>query len=110
MKLHEQYYVKRLALNMTQEEFASIAGVSVGTYSLWEKGEIIQRWEHYKIKDAIEEYIRSFPREKYLQTRIREETLLLEREEPEEHIKTLSHMMIHISKLQMMYVSPREEV
>ena len=108
MTLREQYVIKRMALNMSQEEFASIADVSVGTYSRWEKGEIVERWEHYKIKDSIENYIRSFPREKYLQTSIREETLLLEHETEEEHIKTLSHMMIHISKLQMMYVSPLE--
>ena len=45
MTLREQYVIKRMALNMSQEEFASIAGVSVGTYSRWEKGEIIERWE-----------------------------------------------------------------
>lgn len=108
MKLCEQYYIKRLALNMSQEEFAAIAGVPVGIYSLWERGVEVQRWEHFKIKDSIEEYIRSFPREKYLRTRIREESLLLEHESEEEHIKTLSHMMIHLSKLQMMYVGTKE--
>ena len=108
MTLREQYVIKRMALNMSQEEFASIADVSVGTYSRWDKGEIVGRREQNKIKDSIEKYIRSFPREKYLQTRIREETLLLEHETEEERIKTLSHMMIHISKLQMMYVSPLE--
>ena len=41
MTLREQYYCKRQALGMTQQEFASIAEVSEGTISLFERGEYV---------------------------------------------------------------------
>lgn len=104
MKIYEQYVCKRLALGMSQQEFAAIADVDVGTISLFERGERINPIEYEKIKYNIEIYIRAFDRKKYLTTRIIEETLMLQREPDEEHLKTLSHLMIHVSKLNMMYV------
>lgn len=109
MKLCEQYRCKRLALGMTQQEFAAIAGVEEGIYSLFERGERVPQWMFEKIKYEIEAYIRSFDRKKYLTTRIIEETLMLQNEEEEEHRKTLSHLMIHVAKLNMMYTDPIED-
>ena len=103
MMIYEQYRCKRLALGMTHKEFAAIAGVDEGAYSLFERGERIQKWDFEKIKFNIEGYIRSFDRKKYLTTRIIEEILMLQYEDESEHQKTLSHMMIHVAKLNMMY-------
>ena len=108
MKLKDSYICKRLALGMTQREFAAIADVSEGIISLFERGEYIGPIDLAKIKQNVETYIRSFDRKKYLRTRINEETLMLEYEPEEEHAKTLSHLMIHVSKLNMEYVAPRE--
>lgn len=104
MTTQEKYVCKRLALGMSQQEFAAIAGVSEGTISLFERGEWVNPIEYNKIKYNVEEYIRHFDRRKYLTTRVIEETLLLQREGEEEHLHTLSHLMIHVSKLNMMYV------
>ena len=106
MTLREQYYCKRQALGMTQQEFASIAEVSEGTISLFERGEYVNPIEFEKIKYNVENYIRRFDRRKYLTTRIIEETLMLQREPEAEHNKTLSHLMIHVAKLNMDYVRP----
>lgn len=105
MKLYEQYVIKRQALGMSQQEFAAIAQVDVGIITLFERGEYVNLMEYEKIKYNIENYIRAFDRTKYLTTRIIEETLLLQHEPEEEHLKTLSHLMIHVSKLNMMYVN-----
>ena len=109
MTLREQYICKRTALGMTQKEFAAIAQVDEGYISLFERGEYIDPVAFAKIKYNIESYIRSFDRKKYLTTRIIEETLMLQSEPEEEHQKTLSHLMIHVAKLNMMFVSPKEE-
>jgi DNA helicase HerA-like ATPase len=99
-----------MALGMTQQEFAAIAEVDEGIISLFERGEFINPVAYAKIKHNVENYIRSFDRKKYLTTRVIEETLMLQHESEEEHLHTLSHLMIHVSKLNMMYVNPREEV
>ena len=104
MTIREQYLCKRQALGMSQQEFAAIAGVDVGIISLFERGEYVNPIEYEKIKYNIENYIRAFDRKKYLTTRIIEETLMLQHEDEAEHLKTLSHLMIHVSKLNMMYV------
>lgn len=104
MKIYEQYKCKRLALGMTQQEFAAIAEVDEGIISLFERGDYIPPVPFEKIKWNVEQYIRSFSREKYLTTRIIEETLMLQCEPEEDHLHTLSHLMIHVSKLNMMYV------
>lgn len=108
MTIREQYLCKRMALNMTQKEFAAIAEVDEGTISLFERDEWINPIEFAKIKYNVENYIRRFDRKKYLTTRIIEETLMLQYESEEEHVKTLSHLMIHVSKLNMDYVSKRD--
>jgi predicted transcriptional regulator len=100
-----------MALGMTQQEFAAIAEVDEGIISLFERGEYINPIQYEKIKYNVENYIRSFDRKKYLTTRIIEETLMLQHEPEEEHLHTLSHLMIHVSKLNMMMVNhvEREE-
>ena len=108
MTIREQYVCKRKALGMTQQEFAAIADVSEGIISLFERGEYINPIDYEKIKYNIENYIRSFDRRKYLTTRIIEETLMLQHEDEEEHTKTLSHLMIHVSKLNMDYLTGRK--
>ena len=109
MTLREQYLCKRMALGMSQQEFAAIADVSEGTISLFERGEYVNPIEFSKIKYNVEQYIRAFDRKKYLTTRIIEETLMLQHEPSEEHVKTLSHLMIHVSKLNMEYLTRMEE-
>lgn len=104
MTIREQYICKRNALGMSQREFAAIAEVDEGIISLFERGEWINPIMYEKIKYNVETYIRSFDRKKYLTTRIIEETLMLQYEPEQEHQKTLSHLMIHVSKLNMMYV------
>ena len=109
MTLRERYKIKRLALGMTQKEFAAIAEVEEGIISLFEEGAFIDPVRYEKIKYNVENYIRSFDRKQYLTTRIIEETLLLQHEPEEEHLHTLSHLMIHVSKLNMMMVNVKEE-
>lgn len=109
MTIQERYKCKRLALGMTQREFAAIAEVDEGIVSLFERGEFINQVAYEKIKHNVEAYIRSFDRKKYLTTRIIEETLQLQVESEDEHLYTLSHLMIHVSKLNMMYVNPKEK-
>lgn len=109
MKLKDQYVIKRQALGMSMKEFASIAQVDEGTISLFERGEYVNPIEFEKIKYNVENYIRSFDRKKYLTTRIIEETLMLHKEPEGEHNKTLSHLMIHVAKLNMMYVNPLDK-
>ena len=108
MKINEVYMCKRLALGMTQAEFAAIADVTEGTISLFERGDRINPIEFEKIKYNVERYIRDFDRVKYLTTRIIEETLEFQREPEEEKHRTLSHLMIHVAKLNMEMVNPRE--
>lgn len=109
MNIYDCYKCKRLALGMTQQEFAAIAEVDEGIISLFERGERINPVAFEKIKWNVENYIRSFERNKYLTTRIIEETMMLQYESEDEKLKTLSHMMIHVSKLNMMYVNRVEE-
>ena len=109
MTLREQYICKRQALGMSLQEFAAIADVSESIMSLFEKGERVDPIAFAKIKYNVENYIRAFDRKKYLTTRIIEETLMLQHEPEEEHAKTLSHLMIHVSKLNMMYVAGCED-
>ena len=103
MTIREQYKCKRLALGMTQKEFAAIAGVDEGIISLFENGGYVLPMDFEKIKYNIENYIRAFPREKYLSTRIIEEALAFQIEPQEEHQHTIAHLMIHAAKLNMMY-------
>lgn len=106
MNIRDHYKCKRLALGMTQKEFAAIADVDEGIVSLFERGEYVDPVQYAKIKYNVENYIRKFDRRKYLTTRIIEETLMLRFEPEEEHHKTLSHLMIHVSKLNMDMVNP----
>ena len=107
MTINDKYRIKRMALGMTQKEFGAIADVDEGIISLFERGEYINGIEYEKIKYNVENYIRSFNREKYLTTRIMEETLMFRNETDEhERHKILSHLMIHVSKLNMDLVNP----
>ena len=108
MTIRDSYLCKRLALGMTQREFASIAEVDEGIISLFERGEYINPVMFEKIKYNVENYIRSLKRDKYLTTRIIEETMMLQRQPEEERHQTLSHLMIHVAKLNMDMVNPRE--
>ena len=108
MTIREQYECKRLALGMTQKEFAAIAQVDEGIISLFERGEYIDPVSFEKIKYNVENYIRNFDKKKYLTTRVIEEVMTLQMENDEEHIHTLSHLMIHVAKLNMLYVNDAE--
>ena len=104
MTIREQYKCKRMALGMTQKEFAAIAEVDEGIISLFERGEYVNPIMCNKITYNVEQYIRSFDRKKYLTTRIIEETLMLQVEDEADHRRTLSHLQIHVAKLNMMYL------
>lgn len=108
MTIRDQYRCKRIALGMTTQEFAAIADVSEGIIALFERGEYINPVDFEKIKYNVKNYIRAFDRKKYLTTRVIEETLMLQIEPEEEHLHTLSHLMIHVSKLNMMMVNDKE--
>ena len=41
-------------------------------------------------------------------TRVIEEVMNLQMDSDEEHVHTLSHLMIHVAKLNMMYVNDQE--
>lgn len=109
MTIREQYKIKRTALGMSQQEFAAIAEVDEGIISLFERGEYINPIAYEKIKYNVENYIRSFNRKRYLTYRIIEETMMLQVEPEEDHHHTLAHLMIHVSKLNMEMVNPKEE-
>ena len=108
MTIREKYECKRLAMGMSQKEFAAIAGVDEGIISLFERGEYINPIDFEKIRYNVENYIRAFDRKKYLTTRVIEEVMNLQMESDEEHVHTLSHLMIHVAKLNMMYVNDQE--
>lgn len=109
MTINERYLCKRLALGMTQREFAAVAEVDEGIISMFERGEYVNPVAFAKIKYNVENYIRDLDRKKYLTTRIIEETMMLRYETEEEHNHTLSHLMIHVAKLNMEYVNPKEK-
>lgn len=109
MTIREQYECKRLAMGMTQKEFAAIAQVDEGIISLFESGRYINPVDFEKIKYNVENYIRSFDRKRYLTTRVIEEVMNLQMEPDEEHVHTLSHLMIHVAKLNMAYLNDMEK-
>ena len=104
MNIREKYTLKRMALGMTQKEFAAIAKVDEGIVSLFERGEYIDPPTCSAYTWNVESYIHALDRVNYLKTRIIEETLLLSHEPEEDHLHTLSHLQIHVAKLNMMYV------
>ena len=108
MKLNEKYRYRRLALGMTQREFASIAEVDEGTISLFERGEYVNPIEYNKIKYNVDNYMKHLDRKKHLTTRIIEEAMMLQNEPEEDHQYTISHLMIHVAKLNMEMTNPRE--
>ena len=110
MEIRQSYKCKRIALGMTQREFAAIAGVDEGIISIFEGGGFVPPIEYAKVKTNVETYIRSLDRERYLTTRIIEETLSFNQttDETEKH-KILAHLMVHVSKLNMDMVNPRNK-
>ena len=89
--------LKKRAFNLRWAE------VDEGIISLFERGEYVNPIMCNKITYNVEQYIRSFDRKKYLTTRIIEETLL-QVEDEADHRRTLSHLQIHVAKLNMMYL------
>lgn len=111
MKQQDMFYCKRMALNMSTQEVADICGVKEEDYRLWENFERYLDTETYqKIALNLEMYIRGLPKDQYLLTRIAEETNMLRLETPEEHAKTLSHLQVHVAKLNLMYVTMDENI
>lgn len=111
MKQQEMYLCKRIALGMTTQQIAEICKVNEEDYRLWEKFErYLDQDTYHKITYGIETYIRSLPKDKYLLTRIKEETEMLSREDASEHAKTLSHLQVHVAKLNLMYVTMDENI
>lgn len=109
MKICEVYKCKRLALGMTQAEFANLVGVSGGTISRFELGEQLSPAIFNAIRFGVENYIRQFERQQYLQIRILEEAYKLQYEPEAEKTKTLAHLMIHVSKLELDLLNPNNE-
>lgn len=113
MKLYVQYRLRRLALNMTQKEFAAtVAKVDEGVYSVFERGDIVDNIDYIKIKENVYNYIRNVVgsnKEEYLIHNIVFEALSLRVEDPSEHTKTAVHIGLHANKLAMMYVGTKED-
>lgn len=100
MKLCLAYRCKREALGLTQAEFGKLVGVSSATISKFERGEELSPVVFNAIKNGVEEHIRMFDRERYIEVRILENALALQYlTTKEEKMLTLAHMNIHCSKL-----------
>lgn len=113
MKLYVQYKLRRLALNMTQKEFAAtVAKVDEGVYSVFERGDMIDKISYTTIKENVYSYIRNVigkNKEEYLIHNIVYEALSLRVEDESEHTKTAVHIGLHANKLAMMYVGTKED-
>lgn len=101
MKLCDAYKCKRLALGLTQAEIANIIGVSNGTISRFENGELLSEAVFNSIRYGIENYFRSLSRDEYMERRLLEAAYALMYQSDEEKLLTLNHMAIHIGKLNM---------
>lgn len=113
MKLYVQYRLRRLALNMTQKEFAAtVAKVEEGVYSVFERGDKVSEIDFVTIKNNVYDYIRNVigkNKEEYLIHNIVFEALSLRVEDESEHTKTAVHIGLHANKLAMMYVGTKED-
>lgn len=101
MKIGEQYKCKRMALGMTQADFADLCDVSTATISKFERGEHLSQEVYIRIKDTVERYIRGLDCESYYYIRILENVLSLQSKTTAEKLHTLNHMLVHIGKLNM---------
>lgn len=101
MKLCECYKCKRLALGMTQAEFAEIVGVSKTYVSQFENGLQLSPQIWNKIRDGFDSYCRNLDRDAYLRMRIKSAAFELDYQSEQEQLLTLGHLTIHIGKLQM---------
>jgi transcriptional regulator with XRE-family HTH domain len=101
MKIGEQYKCKRLALGMTQADFADLCGVSSATISKFERGEFLSQEVYNTIKETVERYIRSLDADTYYEIRIVEAALSLQYKNRDQKLRTLSHLMVHVGKLNM---------
>ena len=99
MKICDAIRCKRLALNMNQTELAKILGVSTASISKFERGEELSPLIYNTIRHGVDNYIKTFEPEKYIETRILEAAFSLEYKSGEERLITLNHMAIHINKL-----------
>lgn len=101
MKLCDAYKCKRLALGLTQAEIANIIGVSSGTISRFENGEVLSEVVFNSIRYGIDNYFKSLDRDEYMERRLLESAYELMYQSDEEKLLTLNHMAIHIGKLNM---------
>ncbi len=101
MRICDSYKCKRLALWMTQKEFGELIGVGGGTISRFENGEELSTAVFNSIRYGVEDYIKGFSRDKYIETRILENALALQYLNDQEKLLVLNHMLIHIGKLNM---------
>lgn len=101
MTIGERYKMKRLALGMTQADFASLCDVSSATISKFERGEFLSQEVYLRIKNTVERYIRGLDSDEYYRIRIIEAALSLEDMNRDQKLKALSHMITHASKFQM---------
>lgn len=101
MKIGEQYKCKRLALGMTQADFADLCGVSSATISKFERGEFLSQELYVLIKETVERYIRGLDPDTYYEIRIVEAALSLQYKNRDQKLRTLSHLMVHVGKLNM---------
>lgn len=101
MRLCDAYKCKRLALGMTQAQLADLVGVSGGTISRFENGEMLSEPVFNQIRLGVENYFRSLDRLTYMERRLLEACYQLEYQTEQEKLLTLNHMAIHIGKLNM---------
>lgn len=101
MTIGERYKMKRLALGMTQADFADLCGVSTATISKFERGIFLSDEVFYRIKDTVEAYIRGLEGVEYYRIRIIESALSLDELDDDQKLRSLAHMITHASKFQM---------
>ena len=101
MKIGERYKMKRLALGMTQADFADLCGVSTATISKFERGEFLSQGFYEGIKNTVETYIRGLDSDEYYRIRIIESALSLDELDDDQKLRALAHMITHASKFQM---------
>ena len=109
MTIREKYKCTREAMGLTQKDFAIIAGVDEDIYAAFEDDKYVPHYYYRIIPSNIEGYLTNLPKAQYLEIRIKQELLMYTQEKPEEHVHTLSHLMIHVSKLNMLWVNYMEE-
>lgn len=98
------YQVKciRKSFEMTQKEFGELLGVSATTICRFEDGREVNDYIFKRIKYGIDNYMKSLPTDKYIETRLRQQIYLLDYEKDvNKKLIALNHIAMNIAKLEL---------